>query len=157
MKKIELNAGYIVKDDEGDYSLVISHHGSLYGLCFPNNGETPVVLNIDRDAMLLADYEITKVYGWVENEDIIFPRRNFVISTLDRPLLWEREEEPKEITWETNYDTLKTKEDKLKWVKSARTELSNIIDNNDLIESIAGGFLLSALNLVENDINKMED
>lgn len=155
MKKIELYPGLLVKDAEGDVSLVLRHHDKLYGVCFYCNGDEGIVLEIDPDAMTIEGLPITTVYGRVILS--FNPDAAFSISSTDRMILWKREEEPKEITWKTDYNTLKTKEDKLKWVESARTEVSNIVDDSDLIDGLIGGLLLSALKLVENDIDKMED
>lgn len=149
MKNFELRVGYVVKDATGDYSLVIRHQGKLYGVCFPSNDEYGFVLDIDSKRMTIDGENIVKVYGWSEAVTV---DAEFSICTISRPVLWEREEK-KEITFDSNWEDLKTEEDKLKWIELAREQIKEESKTNPTMLLASGylNILLDALEEVEKE------
>lgn len=147
MKNFELRVGYVVKDVAGDYSLVIRHHGKLYGICFPSNDEDGVVLDIDSERMTIDNEDIVKVYGWSE---AVSGDDEFSICIISRPVLWEREEK-KEITFDSYWEDLKTKEDKLKWIELAREKIKKESKTNPTM-SLASVLLNPLLDACEEEV-----
>lgn len=154
MKKIELYPGLLVKDVYGYVSLVLRHHDKLYGVCFYKNRDEGVVLDIDPDTMTIDEVPITKVYGRV----IVSPDPDaaFRISSMDRMVLWEREEEPnKKINIDTPLEELSTTEDKLEWIDVARDWLKEE-SKDDTHMKLISAFLNPLLDICEHDL-KNED
>lgn len=147
MKNFELRVGYVVKDADGDYSLVIRHHGKLYGVCFPSNGEDGVILDIDNENMTINDGNIVRVYGWSEAVTV---DAEFDACTISRPVLWECEEK-KEVTFDSNWEDLKTKEDKLKWIESAREQIKEESKTNPTM-LLASVLLNPLLDVCEEEV-----
>lgn len=149
MKNFELRVGYVVKDADGDYSLVIRHQGKLYGICFPSNDEDGVVLDIDSERMTINNEDIVKVYGWTEAVTV---DAEFSICTISRPVLWEREEK-KEITFHSKWSDLKTREDKLKWIELARKEIKKESETDS--EMLLASVILSPmLDVCEEEVKR---
>lgn len=149
MKNFELRVGYVVKDADGDYSLVIRHQGKLYGVCFPSNDEDGFVLDIDSKRMTIDGENIVKVYGWSEAVTV---DAEFSICTISRSVLWEREEK-KEITFDSNWEDLKTKEDKLKWIELAREQIKEESKTNPAM-LLASVLLNPMLDVCEEEVEK---
>ena len=150
MKNFELRVGYVVKDADGDYSLVIRHQGKLHGVCFPSNDdELGMVLNIDSECMTIDSTDIIKVYGWSEAVSV---DAEFSICTVSRPVLWEREEK-KEITFDSEWEDLKTREDKLKWIELAREKVKEESKTNPTM-LLASVLLNPLLDVCENEVEK---
>lgn len=150
MKKIELYPGLLVKDTDGDVSLVLRHHDKLYGVCFYQNGDEGLVFNIDPDEMTVDGAPITKVYGsLVLSPD---PDAVFRISSMDRMVLWEREEESKKkINIDTPLGELNTTEDKLEWIDVARDWLKEESKDDSHMKLISA-FLNPLLDICEHDL-----
>lgn len=149
MKNFELKVGYLVKDVAGDYSLVIRHQGKLYGICFPSNDEDGVVLDIDSERMTIDNEDIVKVYGWSEAVSV---DAEFSICTISRPVLWERKAK-KEITFDSDWEDLETKADKLKWIELAREKVKEESKTNPTM-LLASVLLNPLLDVCENEVEK---
>jgi hypothetical protein len=94
MTKDDLKVGYVVEQRDGVLRMVMPHERELLFA----KGDARIGLsnyNDDLTCIRISCFDIVRVYGYTTRES-----KTLLVEKENRPLLWERKEEPIEITIE---------------------------------------------------------